>query len=222
MIMHIPITKTKPWAAKSVPETVEIDTDSNTLPDNVYQEALFQGLKVLLNRGTSKITKEGFASEAEMISAAKSKAQEQLALLMAGKVRASRAAKPGTSREVTIEATRLAVAEIKAAMREAGLKISHYKSKDITACAKDYLKDHPELIQKAEAAIAARDEKVKTGLGVDLKTVLHEDATQIEKVAKAAAKSKAAKAAAKADKPPLSAAVAGKVLHRPKPEARPN
>lgn len=46
--VNVPITKGKTTLAVNLDE----------IPDDVYTEIVLQGLKVLLNRGTSKVTKE--------------------------------------------------------------------------------------------------------------------------------------------------------------------
>src|SRR5579862_5030384 len=76
-IMAVPVTK----------GSGSVDVDLSTLPDDVYREALLQGLKVLVNRGMSKITKEALPDEATRKSEAMLKAQKNVDDLKAGKVK---------------------------------------------------------------------------------------------------------------------------------------
>ena len=66
--LQIPITK----AGKKAFVTVNTDTieAGGDLTDEVFNEIMVQGLKVLLNRGMSKITKESFAGDTEKMNAA--------------------------------------------------------------------------------------------------------------------------------------------------------
>ena len=54
-VLQIPITK----GGKTAFVTVDTD-DAAQLPDQMLKECLFQGLKSMLNRGMSKITKETY------------------------------------------------------------------------------------------------------------------------------------------------------------------
>ena len=55
-VVNVPITKGKTTMAVTLAD----------IPEDVYQEALLQGLKVLLNRGASKITKETYPNGEEL------------------------------------------------------------------------------------------------------------------------------------------------------------
>ncbi len=60
-------------ALKNGAGTIEVDTAR--LPDDVYREVLMQGLKVIAERGMSKLTKEAYPDETERKSAIKAKAE---------------------------------------------------------------------------------------------------------------------------------------------------
>lgn len=60
-------------------QSMEVDTEK--LPQHVYEAALKEGLKVMLNRGTSKITKASTKDEAELKSLAVAQAEKQLAAM---------------------------------------------------------------------------------------------------------------------------------------------
>lgn len=199
-VLSIPITKGKGF--------IEIETGD--LPDDVYQEALLQGLKVLLNRGASKVTKETYPDAAELAAAAMAKAQEQVELVKTSKIKFTGAAK-STKKEsgaVMTEARRLAKNVVKDAIKANGGKISHYEAKDITAAANELLKADPSLVEQAKANLTALEAKPTT---VDIKSLIHVSAKKV-----AQADEKKAKAKANA---PLSAKQAGKVKPRTKPTA---
>ena len=197
-IMQIPITKGKGF--------IEVNTDSpedgGDLPASVYAEALLQGLKVLLNRGASKITKETYPNEDELKAAAMTKAEEQKALVRAGEIKFTGQSKAKkASGAVMTEARRLAKNLVKDEMKRQGIKVSHVDAKDITKAANGLLEMKPELIAQAEANVAERE---KTPVAIDLSAIIKVNPT---KVAKAEAKKK--------DKP-LSAKQAGMVAKRSK------
>lgn len=200
-IVKVPVTKGKGF--------IELDTE--TLPDTVYQEALMQGLKVLANRGMTKITKELYPNAAELAAAAMAKAEATKADMLAGKIRimGAKASDGKVSGAVMTEARRLARNLIKDQIKRDGGKISHYDAKDITAAANALIAANPEVVEQAKASIAARDAEAS-----QIATTLGEVAKSISASPK---KIKAAEDA-KANKP-LSAAKAGKVKVRQKPEA---
>lgn len=202
--------------AKAKGHTIDIDPD--LLPDDVYKEALLQGLKVLLGRGMSKITKAAYTAEsaakngfdspeAEMSAAAVAKAEANKTDLLAGKVRKTGVAKTksGLSREVTTEAMRIARGIIKDELRKAGMKISHVKASDITAAAKELVASNAEIVAQAEQNLK---ERAAVPTGIDIKALIQVDPKLV-----AAAEEKKAKS--KADSP-LSKTQAGKVAPRAK------
>lgn len=140
--------------------TVEIDTDS--IPVEVYQEALLLGLQVLVNRGTSKITKAQYPVAEELQAAAMEKAVEQVELINTGKIKLTGQTKAKkVSGAVMTEARRLARNIVKDAMKAAKIKISHVAAKDITAAANALLEERPELIEQAKTNIASREAAVE-------------------------------------------------------------
>lgn len=191
----IPVTKGK--------GTISINTAD--LPDDVYREVILQGLKVLVNRGASKITKETYPKPDELKAAAMAKAEEQVELIKTSKIKFSGQAKAKkASGAVMTEARRLAKNLVKDEMKRQGIRISHVDAKDITKAANELLEVMPELIAQAEANVAERD---KTPVKIDLGSLIH---VNPDKVAKAEAKKK--------DKP-LSAKQAGMTAKRKKGEA---
>jgi len=136
--------------------TVEIDTDK--LPEEVYKEALLQGLKVLLNRGMSKITKEQHTDPEALKAEAMLKAAKNVDDLYAGKVKITGGkAKSGVSGAVMTEARRLAKNAVKDAIKRAGKKVSHVEAKEITRAANQLLTEDPSFIEKAKVNIADRE-----------------------------------------------------------------
>lgn len=194
--LKIAITKAKG-------EFVTIDSDK--LPDDVFKAALELGLKTLVNRGTSKITKTLYPDEAELKAAAIAKANEQVELIMTSKIRFTGTKKAkGASGAVMTEARRLAKNLVKDQIKAAGLKISHYEASEITKAANALLDSDtgPSIIEQAKANLAER-ENIKPAL--DITALI---APSAKKVAAAEAK--------KAEKKPLSAKQAGKTAPRAK------
>jgi hypothetical protein len=148
-VIPIAITKAK--------KNISVDTDA--LPDEVYQAALAEGLKSLLNKNMSKITVKDLEGD-ELLQAqeaAFAKATESLENLMAGNLKRRKAAGK-ESREVTTEARRLAREAVKAAFREAGKKISGIKASVITAAADELIAEDQSYVEKARENVA----KMKT------------------------------------------------------------
>lgn len=201
-ILSIPVTKAK--------AAMEIDTDLlETLPEEVYREIIIQGLKTLLNRGTSKITKTTYPNEEELKAAATAAAEKQLQDMKDGKIKLSAGAKSKkASGAVMTEARRLAKNLVKAAMKAKGIKVSHVDAKEITKAANAVL-DDPEqgkkLIEQAEANLAERAEVAVSG------DILAAIAINPEKKAKAEKKSAEEKEARQ-----LSKTQAGQVQPRAK------
>lgn len=198
MSLQVPITKAKGGFI--------VIEDLDTVDERVFAEAVFLGFKVLLNRGASKVTAANIPDEEARKAEAMEIAQKQLELVMSGKIKFSGGKAKKASGAVMVEARRQAKLLIKQAIKDAGLKISHYAAKDITATANDLLASDQgkEIIAEATRVVA---ERAKTPVAIDIKSVLKESP---ELVAKAEAKKK-----------PLSAKQAGMVQHRARPEARP-
>jgi len=203
-------------AAETVPSTVitfalkngagDISVETGNLPEDVYREALLQGLKVLCERGMSKLTKEAYPDEAERKAAIKAKAEGNVNDLYAGKVKLTGQAKvKKASGAVVTEAMRLARNLVKDAMKANKIKISTVKASEITKAAKALLEVDASIMATAEANLKARE---ATPVKIDIKSLIHVDPDLV-------AKDEAKKAKAKADKP-LSAKQAGKVAPRAK------
>lgn len=200
-LVKVPVTKGK--------GSVEIDTER--LPDSVYQEALIQGLKVLTNRGMTKITKETYPVPAELQAAAMAKAGETVEAMLAGKIRivGVKSSDGKVSGAVMTEARRLARNLVKDAMKREGIKVSYVEASEITKAANALIAADPEIIEQAKAEIAARDaQKEKVTTAIDIKSI-----------PQSAKKIKAAEEAKAAAKSTLSAAKAGKIKSKPAAQA---
>lgn len=183
-----------------------VDVDTARLPDDVYREAMLQGLKVLAERAMSKITKETFPDEQQRREAIKAKAEANVEDMYAGKVKITgKAAVKKASGAVMTEAMRLARNLVKDAMKANKIKISHVKASEITAAAKALLEQQPDIIATAEANLKARE---ATPVKLDIASLIHVDPELVRK-------DEVKKAKAAADKP-LSAKQAGKVAPRAK------
>ena len=183
-----------------------VDVDTANLPDDVYREALMQGLKSIAERAMSKITKEAYPDEAERKAAIVAKANANIEDMYAGKTKITGQARvKKASGAVMTEAMRLARNLVKDAMKANKIKISHVKASEITAAAKALLEQDPSILTTAEANLAARE---ATPAKIDIASLIKVDPSLV-------AKDEAKKAKAKADKP-LSAKQAGKVAPRAK------
>lgn len=191
-------------ALKNAAGTIEVDTAK--LPDDVYREALMQGLKVIAERGMSKITKANIPDEDERRKEIKAKALANVQDMYDGKVKITGAAKAKkASGAVMTEAMRIARNLVKDAMKANKIKISTVKASEITKVAKLYIEQNPSVLETAEKNIRERE---ATPVKLDIKSLIHVDPELV-------AKDEAKRAAAKADKP-LSAKQAGKVAPRAK------
>lgn len=189
-MMQVPVTKGK--------GSIEIDTDK--IPEDVFREAMLQGLKVLLNRGQSKITKASTKDEAEMKALAMEAAAKQLELVMTSKIKFTGGkAKSTVTGAVKTEAMRIARALVKQAIKDDGQKVSHYDASEITKYAKVVLDEDASIIETAKANLEERA-KVPTSK-INVKAM----AVSPKKVADAEAK-----------KSQLSKTQAGKVAVRAK------
>ena len=197
-ILQIPITKAKGFIA--------IDTE--TTPDDSFKEALFQGYKVLLNRGASKITKASTKDEEELKTLAMEMAQKQLELINASKIKFTGVGKEKKlSGAVNTEAMRLARNLVKDEMKKAGIKISHVEASEITKAAKEVLasENGASIIEMAKANLEERSK-------VPVASTIISGIKISEKKVKAAEAKKA--------KDQLSAKQAGKVKVRAKAHAQ--
>lgn len=200
--VKVPITK----GGASVEFTDEM---LQALPAEVFSEIILQGLKTLLNRGMSKITKSSIPDEAQRQAQAMAAAQKNLEAVQAGKIKFTGGKAKKASGAVMVEARRLAKALVKDALREAGEKISHYEAKDITAMANELIEADPSIVEQAKVNVAEREEKAKAGVKVDL--------SKIKASPKLVAKAEKEKAEKKTQ---LSAKQAGKP-QAAKPKAKP-
>jgi hypothetical protein len=155
MVIKIPIVKA---TRKDDPSWVEVNI--NACPDDVVKEIYLQGLKVLLNRGMSKIT--GTKTD-ESVRQVMEVAAKNLEDLYAGKIRMSAGVRTKVSGAVKTEAMRIARMIIKDGIRDSGGKISHYTAKDITKAAADFLdsEEGKSVWEEAKAAVEARTSKEK-------------------------------------------------------------
>ncbi len=184
--------------------TLEIDTAK--LPDDVYREVFMQGLKVIAERGMSKLTKEAYPDEAERKAAIKAKAEENVQDMYDGKTKITGAVKAKkASGAVMTEAMRIARNLVKDAMKANKIKISTVKASEITKVAKQLIDSDPSILKTAEENLKQRE---ATPVKLDIKSLIHVDPDLV-------AKEEAKKAAASKDTP-LSAKQAGKVAPRAK------
>lgn len=201
--LHIPVVKGK--------SSVTIDTEA--IDDVYYESALFQGLKVLVNGGATKIVKPSVETPeamAEYHEAAIAKAQERVLGMLKGADKplklTSRGAKSdtGPGAKVMTEARRIAKALVKDMMKAAGIKQSGVSASEITRAANAVIESDPSIIKMAEDNLANRAAPPK---GIDISTL------GIKEDPKLVAKAKAKKAEA-VPAGVLSKTQAGKVAPR--------
>lgn len=178
-VMNVPVTKAKAM--------IEVDTDK--LSDDVLREIYLQGLKVLLNRGASKITAATIADEDTRKSEAMLAAEKQLEAIYAGTIKFTGGKAKKASGAVMTEARRIAKALIKDDLKARGFKISHYEASDITKAANVLLDSDQgkEIIAQAEANL---QERSKTPVGIDVSAIISESPKLVEKAEAAKAKKK--------------------------------
>ena len=215
------MTTVKVPITKAGNRMIEVDTSESGMPQEMYLLALEEGLKVLLNRGMSKVPAAKGLEGKDLEDARESAfviAGKNLAKLYSGELRKGRAAAKDGSKVpgvVMTEARRLAKEVIKNEIRAAGKKVSHVEASEITRAANELLAVDPSFIEMATANIAARQAKVPSGES--------EEATKaaalayLSKVGGIAESPKLIKAAAeRKTKESLSKTQAGKVAPRKK------
>lgn len=207
--------------------SVSINTDD--LPLEVFEAAVVLGLKELVHKGMSKVTKANIpddaARKAELLKIATENALELCKSegegedrRYVGKVKLDnkRASGPKVSGAVKTEAMRLARNLVKDEIKKAGMKVSHVAASEITAAAKAYLEAYPDLLKKAEENVKEREAAVKAEgetKKLDIKSIIKVDPKLVAKAAEKNAKAKAGKGET------ISAAQAGQVNKRQKPQA---
>ena len=197
-VFQVPITKGGKTAYIAV-NSAAIE-DGGDITEEVMHEVILQGLKVILNRGMTKITGETYPDEKERQEAAMKKAKQTFEEMKRNEIRfMGKRPKKEVTGEVMTEAMKMARAFVRQKMKDAGIKISHVPAKEITKVAKDLVAENPELIEKAKATVEARKEKAaEISVKVDLQTLV--DPKLVAKTEKEKAERKAASSAKKAGK----------------------
>jgi hypothetical protein len=191
-ILKVPVVKGKSY----------LEVSPNDLPEHVYREVILQGLKVLLNRGQTKITKGAYPDAEDLKAAAMEAAETTLQNMYDGKIRVTGGAKSDKiPREVMTEARRIARNLVKEELKKAGVKVSYVESSEITKAANALLATDPTIIAEAQEEV---EKRAKKKVKIDIGTI-----PLSEKRMKAAE-------AKRADKT-VSAAKAGKIATRARP-----
>lgn len=181
--LRIPVVKAKHY--------VEVKTGPDHLPEHVYREALALGLKQLVNRGQTKITKEAYPDGEKLRAAAMEKAEETLAAMYSGKIRVVGGKAAGKVPGVVMtEARRLARAAVKEALKQSGVRVSLVEASEITKAANALIATDPSYITMAEEEIEKRAaKKVEidlSGIQISQKKLKAQEAKKAEKVLSAA------------------------------------
>ena len=179
--------------------------ESSALPDDVYNEALYLGLKALANRGQSDVTGSNFPDEQERAEQAAAIATKTVADMYEGKVRKSSGSKSSVGKgELAQEANRLAKIYVKAELKEAGLRVSLIKPAEINKLAKEMIANDPTIMEEAKVNITKRKEKTK-GKKIDvaaLKAKIKEDPDRVAKAKRKNEETRAKRGAEVGDTPP--------------------
>lgn len=182
MELIVPVVKAK--------QTLTFDTDK--IPENVYAEALRLGLKELVNRGMTKLTKAAFKDVQEDLAAAVMEvAQKNFDNILAGKIRIAGAKSDKASGKVMVEARRLAKAAVKEELKRQNIKVSYVSAKDLTEAANALIASDPSFVEKAKVNVAETEATKNEALSSIVKSVKVD-----EKLVKADAEKKAAAKAA--------------------------
>lgn len=200
-IYSIPVAKAKG----------NLDVDPERFNEDVYKAIFVEGMKVMLAKRMTKVTKELYPNPEELAAAALKIAQENLEALYAGKL-STRSAKasnkvPGV---VMTEARRLAKQAVKDELKRRGEKISYYAASEITKFANAWIEQQPQFIEMAKENIAKRE-----AAEAEIANSLDLSGMQVDP-----AKVKKAEADKAARKDQLSAAKAGKTAPRKRGEAQ--
>jgi len=171
--------------------TFPVDTDELIGPDSVIPahaviECLYQGMKVLLNRGQSKLlSSKGMSGKGleENKAAIMAAVKEQWENFTKGDIRVTGGKPKEKKGALNTEALRLAKLYIKDQLRRVGEKVSHYPAKEITKGAQMLLDDEE---QSAEIWAQAREniDKVEKGKGsikLDVKAAMKKDPELVKK-----------------------------------------
>ena len=179
--------------------------ESSALPDDVYNEALYLGLKALANRGQSDVTGSNFPDEQERAEQAAAIATKTVADMYEGKVRKSSGSKSSVGKgELAQETNRLATIYVKAELKEAGLRVSLIKPAEIKKLAQEMIANDPTIKEEAKANIAKRKEKTKSKK-IDvaaLKAKIKEDPDRVAKAKRKNEETRAKRGAEVGDTPP--------------------
>lgn len=216
--LDIPVTKTGKF--------IKVDTDLDLTNDDSFRMIVFEGLKVLINKGlsgekyrTKDLSEEDLAKAYDAIMA---KAQENFKAIKEGTMKQGR--QPAATKvagPVMTEARRLAKEVIKDEIKAAGMKVSHVAATDITKAANALIESDPSFIEMAKANIEARNAKIVVAEGADVKAAALAKLQALGGISespKLVAKAAEEKAKAKST---LSAKQAAKVAPR-KPQAQAN
>lgn len=196
--LRIPVIKAKGQYLEGNPDD---------LPIHVFKEVIVQGWKVVLNRGQTKITKAAYPDPEKLKEAAMLKAMETMEAMYAGKIRIAGGSKSDkVPREVMTLARQMAKAIVKQQLKDAGMRISLFEAKDITAAANSILAETPALIERAREDLEKR--KTVEVKGFDIASI-----KQSKRLEQEAERKKAEKV--------LSAAKTGQVAARGRPPGRP-
>jgi hypothetical protein len=184
-----------------------LPVESGKLAEYVYVNSLMEGITKNVNRGMSGIKQENYKTLQEFQAAIANKARQNVEAMYAGTlvIRGQAKAKDGVPTEVKTLARNMARTIVRAEAKKKGYKVSLIKPSVITQHANALLAARPELLQKAAAQIEQERQVSEESGGIDFGENPEDDELRAK-----AAQAKAAKQ--------LSAAKAGKIAGRSRPQ----
>ena len=127
---------------------------------NAYAEALYIGMKAIVNRAATKLTVRECGTTEKVAEARMTKASEQLEKIMDGSVRthAAKTKEPKVPANIAAEARKIARADLEDQMRANGMNPGHFPARMLTAAAKAHLAKMPQIMKLAEENVKRRQE----------------------------------------------------------------
>lgn len=191
--------------------TVDTADFESELHNDVYHEIVFEGLKVLLNKGISgdKFKVKDLTGDKldEAHAAIRQRAEKNLELMRSGQTLTKARNASGSGKvpaKVLTVARQLARDVIRNEMRKANIKVSLVPAKDITALANQMIAEGGEAnpyVQEAIQTVAAREAAPAPSSLMDISSLIKVDPTLVAKAEKAKAERKEQLSAKQASKP---------------------
>lgn len=170
--LRIPVVKAKGYVIDGKAAD-HIEVELSKVPNDMYELALAQGLKDIINGGATKIKKEDYKTDNEYRAEAMKTARERLEMVYEGKIKKSRSATAtpefeGYDAPIITEARRIAKEIVKSQIKAMGKSVTRCDPSQITMWANEVLKSHPYLFKKAQENLEARKAPKIEGLKIEV------------------------------------------------------